>query len=138
MTAKLVVPDGLRDRVKPRRSLPEFVHTPTERSAARELQKIGKEYVKTRYGDASSKKLFAKGIVDCKDKSLKKLQEAAHALLLAPSLDAVRAASLETLAAADHMSRRAAWRSHLVDAVDVIASDPVDLAEITRDLDALM
>jgi len=39
---KLVVPEKLRDRVKPRRSLPEFVIAPTEKSATRELVSVAR------------------------------------------------------------------------------------------------
>jgi len=87
---KIVIPGKLRskpgsrtrERVKPRRSLPEYTIAPTEKAAARELVRIAKKYVSKRHGDATCKKVFAAGLDEGKDKALKAARHEAHEFLL--------------------------------------------------------
>ena len=58
----LEVPAKLRDRVRPRRSLPDFVIPPTESRAKRELDRIGKAYAKRQHYGTSPKEQFEAGI----------------------------------------------------------------------------
>jgi hypothetical protein len=134
---KLVIPEKLRDRVKPRRSLPDFVIAPTEKGATRELARLAKKYVGKRHGDSSPKKVFAAGLDEGKDKALKTARREAHEFLLAPSLDEIRAMSLDALAVAERMAHDAAWDAHLVDAIAVTrgAADVVDVMVRGLDLD---
>jgi hypothetical protein len=133
----LAVPEKLRDRVKPRRTLPEYARAPTEKSATRELARIAKKYVSKRHGDATPKKVFAAGLDEGKDKALKAARRAAHELLLAPSLEKVAAMSLDALAVAERMAHDAVWDARLVDAIAVArgAADAVDVMVRGLDLD---
>jgi len=134
---KLVVPEKLRDRVKPRRSLPEFVIAPTEKSATRELQRLAKKYLAKRYGDNAPKKVFAAGLDEGRDKALTAARREAHEFLLEPSLQRVREMSLDGLAVAERMAHHVVWDARLIDAVGVArgATDAVDVMVRGLDLD---
>ena len=103
---KLEVPEKLRDCVEPRRSLPDFVDVPTEKAAKRELARIEKAWKTPHYWKgASPKEILQAGLA--KTKVLRKESKEAHALLSAPSLEAIKAASIETLAVAERMAHHA-------------------------------
>jgi hypothetical protein len=110
------VPEKLRDRVAPRRSLPAFIDAPTEKSATRELATIAKIYAKQkRFGsDYSPKSVFAAGLEVSKEPGLRKLRREAHALLSAPTLDVIKTASIDALAVAERMAHYAASDTALV------------------------
>ncbi len=125
----VAIPEKLRDRVKPRRTLPAYAHAPTEKSAARELVRIAKKYLSKRHGDATPKKVFAAGLDEGKDRALKAARREAHEFLLAPSLEKLRAMSLDALAVAERMAHDAASDAHLVDVIAVTrgVADAVDV-----------
>ncbi len=134
---KIIIPEKLRDRVKPRRSLPDFAIAPTEKSATRELKRLAKKYVDRRHGDSSPKKVFAAGLDEGTDKPLKAARREAHEFMLAPSLDAIRQMSLDALAVAERMAHDAVWDARLVDAIAVTrgVADAVDVMVRGLDLD---
>jgi len=133
------VPEKLRGRVRPRRSLPPFVNAPTEKSAQRELVLIAKAYVKEKpgYDHAAPRKVFANGLDVGEEAALKKLRRAAHELLLAPTLDGVKSAPIEVLAVAERMAHHAIHDATIATPVGFArgAADAVEVMARSLDLD---
>lgn len=102
----VVVPEGWRDRVHPRRSVPGFAKRPSEKEISRALATIAKSYVKTLYYQAQSV-LFEKGLAFVPEPALEASRKKACALFSKLSLEAIRDADLETLAIAESMVK---WR----------------------------
>jgi hypothetical protein len=133
---KLAVPDKLRDRVAPRRSLPDFVNAPTEKSATRELARLEKAYLEKGWSE-TPKSAFAAGLDMGKEAALKKQRREAHGLFCKPSLDVVRAMSVESLAVAERMAHHV---KHDADLTTVVAAvrgvcDAVTMMTLSLDLD---
>jgi len=102
-----VVSEAVRKSLRPRRSIPGSAIAPTEAAAKRMLAKIAKPYHKERfYDDKSHAKIYEAGTKAKIERELAPLRKAAHALLLDPTLETMRAADLDTLAAAETMLRR--------------------------------
>ncbi len=136
---RLQVPESLRDHVRPRRSLPDFVDAPTEKRAVRELSRIGKAYVKDWHGydHAAPKTVFAKGLEVAKEPALRKARRAAHALLCEPTLDTIRTAPIEVLAVVERMAHHAIHDAAIAVPIGFTrgAADAVEVMARSLDLD---
>ncbi len=122
----LTVPESLRKNLRSRRSLPGTAVAPTEAGVNRQFKRIQTQYsVKTRFGgDNTHARIFAAGLAAKTEPALRSVRKGAHELLMEPSLDAVRRASVDVIGAAEAMLRRADSDSTLLDAVVVARGLP--------------
>jgi hypothetical protein len=109
MRATFLVPEPLLEDRSPRRSLPGSATAMTEVSAKRMLARIPKEYVEKHpfHDKQTHAKIFVAGFATKVERGLDALRRAAHAFTVAPDVAALRAADLETLAAAESVANRA-------------------------------
>jgi hypothetical protein len=120
----LVVPEALEKGLQPRRSLVGSASPPTTASVGRLLARIASAYSSggPSLSGTTHARVFEAGLRTKKEPALAPLRRAAHTLLCAPGMDAVREADLEVLAAAQQMLGRAALS--LLPAVAVLRSLP--------------
>ena len=112
------LPEALRKTLYPRRSRPGSAVSLTEPSARRLLAKIALALEKRVYDGNPHAAVYAAGTPSA-DPALREIQERALALLADPSVEAIRGAEIETLAAADTFLLRAARDIHLLAAIVV-------------------
>jgi len=110
-----------RKALRPRRSLPGSAAAPTERSAKALVARLAKAYQgPTHFHERRSHAaIFAAGLKTTTEPALAPLRREAHELLLRLDLDALRAAELEVLAAADTMVARVDREPSLTPAITV-------------------
>lgn len=116
-----VIPDALRKNLRPRRSSPVNAAAPTEAAVNRQWKRIKTHYsVKHPFGgEKTHADIYAAGLATKTEPELRPVRKAAHELLLEPSLEAVRTASIDVLGAAEAMLRRVDRESTLLDPVIV-------------------
>ncbi len=103
-----VVPESLRKDLSPRRSIPGSAVMPTEAAARRLLSKVRHSVAeKNVFGDRTHGNIYRAGLAAQTVGELDVLGKAAVAFVLAPSIDALRSAELDTLAVAEHLIQRA-------------------------------
>ncbi len=119
--ATLIVPESLVKTLRPRRSLPAAAVWPTEAAVNRQWKRMKTQYaVKHPFGDKKTHaSIYAAGIATTREPALRDVRKAAHELLMEPSLDAVRSASVDVLGAVEAMLRRVDRDSSILDAVTI-------------------
>src|SRR5688572_11646038 len=105
----LVVPDALKKDLRPRRSVPGSATPANVASVKRLLPRIAKAYAKPQsfHLKRSYAEIFEAGLATNAEPELRPLREAADAVMREPTEDAIRSADIETLAAVEHVIRRA-------------------------------
>ncbi len=132
---KVEIPEKLREHVAPRRSRPDLVTVPSEKSAKRELDAIAKTYEKKRSYGSSPKTQVEAGLRLNKRDGLQSARKEAHAIMCAPTLDAVRAASIDALAMCEILSHRERWDATFSMVVAVARGVCDGIAMMMRSLD---
>ncbi len=114
--------DEQASELRPRRSLPGTAVALKAAVVAKAWQKFARKYVDAKkFGDTTDAKIYEAGTTSATEPALRPLRLAAHALLLAPTPEALRAASIDTLAAARVMASRVD-RISLFDAIATVRS----------------
>ncbi len=117
-------------KVRPRRSLPGTAVARKPGPVAKAWQNFARKYVAAKkFGNTTNAKIFEAGANSATEPELQPLRLAAHQLLLAPTPEALRVASIDTLAAARLMASRVDKIS-LFDAIAMVrsASDLMQVA----------
>ena len=129
----VVVPEGWRERVHPRRSVPGFAKRPSEKEVVRALAGVAKHYEKSKYNRPDAE-LFEKGLTYVPEPEREASRKAACALLRTLSPRAIQEADVETLAIAESMVKwRIAPRDHsLIAAITSQHSPALALDVIAR------
>jgi hypothetical protein len=107
-----VISDSIKKLLRPRRSIPGTSTPVTIASAERLLKKIREGYCNKKafsYPDTTYATIYGAGLECAAEPKLLPRRKSAHALLLDPTLDAIRAADIETLAFAQEMLAHT-WR----------------------------
>lgn len=104
----LQVTEALRKELNPRRSLEGSAKPFARASATRTMARIQKAYTEKKHfwPKTSHAAIFERGLTDGDEKKLDELRRAVHALLLEPSVEAIVAASIDTLAGAEQVMSR--------------------------------
>ena len=110
MKQSFLVPDALRkEHLSPRRSIPGSASPPSEIAAKKLIARIPKAYSEKKHFHPKTghRDIFDAGRDTEVEPGLRSLRVAACALLAAPSVEAIGAADIDTLAAAEPMLARA-------------------------------